>query len=262
MNRLFTELDLNKRRIILAITATTVFILSKIFDFIEVGSGNERNAYDFIFFIIDDYYFLTYFASMIFLVLIYNTTSKHEFCKYCLLRYGSKVNWYLNELLLLLLNAIFFTVVVVFICILVSIGKFSFNNSSVYISNIKSLKSIHPLILLSINLALLTAYLYLVGLVYFISNLRFKHNFLGAITSITLMVGVLNIIPYESRNAGLSKFNAVYNVMLASHDYINDMTQISFIFSIIFFISMISVLIILGYIFVKKWDIPLGDRTE
>lgn len=262
MNRLFTEMKFNKRATIFVTFVTIVFLLSRITSFIEATMGNERNMCDFIFYFIDDYFFITYFTSLMFLILIYYISKNHILCKYCVLKYESKTKWYMHQLGMIMYYAIFFTVTIIFICILIGFGKFSFNNKSIYISNIVSLKDKEPILLLLINAVFFTLYLCLIGFIYFISNLRFKHNILGTMSTVVIVVSILNVIPYENRNPYLYKFNIANNIILSSHNYIKGINQPSFTFSMFYFVVLIVLVIAIGYFYVKKCSIGLEDKQD
>lgn len=259
MNKLNDEVNINKQVILWVSISSIIFMLMKVYNFVSDTQGTHKYIYDFIFYTLSDYYFVSYYAVIMILLLVSYLSKKQSFYKYCLLKYKNKFEWYKNNLLILFGYCIFFTFAIIALCIIMSFGKFEFTNKSSYISSIITLREYNSFLLLCINLIFLILYLYILCLTFFISNLKFKNSFYGLITSIILVVGTLNILPHKIRNASVDKFNIVNNVVLSCHDYLRNNYAPTLLYSLVYLLSMTFGLIIFGYIYIYKFEINFGE---
>lgn len=263
MYKLNNEIRMNRRNISVCLGVSIIFILIRFSNFLGSEMGLKKNIYDFIFYLIGDFYFITFFISMMFLFMISYISRKRSFDKYCLLKYKNKFNWYKYNLKVLAVYSIGYVVLIIFICLLVGISTLSFTSESIYIEYIKNITKIDiqsNILLVVINLTFIIAYFYILGLLYFISNLRFKNSFWGFLISYGLVVGILNVTIHFLRNPLFYKISMVNNIMLAAHNSAVSRHSPSIGFSFIYFVVLICILIFIGRVIIKKFEITLGDN--
>lgn len=260
MLKYYDEFSINKKKVYILAAITTILCCVMFFKYLTTEIGKSKFIYDYIFYVFSDFYFVSYFTSMMFLYLIHYISKKDSFEQYKLLRFKNKIMWYKHKLIVLAAYAIGFVFFTLLVCILIGSSTLSFKNISLYINKIVTLKKYPLLTLVVINMSFLACYLYIIGLVYFISNIRARNSFIGFIVSYGLVVCILNIPIQFMRLKSIYKLSSVKNVLLGEHNTVFNKFSPSLLSSTIYFSSIILILILIGFIIVKKSDLHYGGK--
>ena len=234
-------------------------LLSLIFE------GKSYTVYDFIW---SNFSYLTlfYFTSLIFLIMIYNIFEKKNFYNYLSIKFASRQEMYIANILTALIFSIIFLMAINIISILM--GSFmSFNNSwSEYFfssssnkvnmafaeDNIKLVtESLTPLSYVFITNIFVILYLVFISILFIVFNLIFKKRALSFI-----LIIILNGINMAMDN---SRFLFTNNIYILNSKAI-EVTNGTYIISrLCYWIILILLVSFIGFILTKKKDCNFGD---
>ena len=234
-------------------------LLSLIFE------GKSYTVYDFIW---SNFSYLTlfYFTSLIFLIMIYNIFEKKNFYNYLSIKFASRQEMYIANILTALIFSIIFLMAINIISILM--GSFmSFNNSwSEYFFSTSSnnvnlafaedtiklvTESLTPLSYVFITNIFVILYLVFISILFIVFNLIFKKRALSFI-----LIIILNGINMAMDN---SRFLFTNNIYILNSKAI-EVTNGTYIISrLCYWIILILLVSFIGFILTKKKDCNFGD---
>ena len=258
--------------VLFKIHSTKLFIFLIILLIYEVSllslilSNNiNYNIYDFI---LSNYSYLSlyYFITLFFLIIIYNIFDKKNFYNYLNIKFNSRQQIYLANIITALVFSVAFIIIISFICMLM--GSFmKFNNSwSEYFFSTSSNKvnlaftedtiklvteTLTPLSYVFITNIFVMLYLVFISILFIVFNLIFKKRALSFISII-----ILNAI---NLTFDTSKFLFTNNIYLLNSKAIEVNNGTYIISRLCYWIILILLVSFIGFILTKKKDCNFGD---
>lgn len=230
-----------------------------------ISNGRSYNIYDFIW---SNFAYLTlfYFTSLIFLIMLYNIFEKKNFYNYLSIKFTSRQEIYIANVLTALFFSIIFILIINIIAMLM--GSFmSFDNSwSEHFFAVSSNKvnlafaddtvklvteSLTPISYVFITNIFVMLYLFFISILFIVFNLIFKKTALSFI-----LIIILNGINMAIDN---SKFLFTDNIYILNCKA-NEITNGTYITSRLgYWIILILLVFFIGVILTKKKDCNFGD---
>jgi len=270
----FKATILNKIRIRIIILTMVILILYSITNINKFGLN--FSIYNFVIFILNNPLNVTFIFTTCFLLLIIDLGNFKSNEAFCILRCGSRLNWYISKVLCIGISAVFFNLLVVFLIFISGIMKFSIKNS--WDSNIVLLSStdhnfnialniskellvaFSPLKSVIVSIGLLTLYLIVVGLLNFIINAIAKNNAVGFLSVEVIIFLSLIIYKKELLYNNLIKFILIKNALLQEHTFNNINFLSTLLFSFLYFLMIVIILKFIGFALFKRID--LDNKTK
>ncbi len=210
---------------------------------------------------------LFYMISLFYLIIIYQVCNNDNFSKYLFLKFKSRTQVFTINVLMIFVISFIFVGIINLACIIESIGNISFENTwSQYFFKVMSgtINSFHssegikilttkltPLSFVLYNNLFAIAYLFLIGLIFIVSNILLKKRMLSFAFTMAINVGSLAVdsIPGIVANLTFTKNVFVANATL------EQLKNNTFITSrLLYFGVLIVSLIVIGNILTKKLD--------
>lgn len=242
--------------------------------FLQNTTGFYTNWYDLAISLFSSYMNIAYFYFTIFLLFIYNITSKSDFYKYIFLRLGSKKKWYFYNVINVVISSVLFTILIIAQTILEGMVTLSFRNKwseySIHITNPERIRYLYspdtfsyvmnnmkPLKYIIISVFFILCFFCTIGFIYLIFSMVLKNKvitFFGV-----LAVNLINIFTYNFEISGFMDKSFYYNtaVITAEHKVLNNSI---FYDRFLYWIILILGLIIIGNIIKSRIDFEYGDN--
>lgn len=259
----YISFKINSTKLLIFFTILVIYQFSSLLSLIF--NGRSYNIYDFIWSNFA-YLALFYFTSLIFLIMLYNIFEKKNFYNYLSIKFTSRQEMYIANVLTALVFSIIFILSINIIAILM--GSFmSFDNSwSEYFfagaSNQVNLaftddtvklvtESLTPISYVFITNILVMLYLFFISILFIVFNLIFKKRTLSFI-----LIIILSAINMAFDN---SKFLFTDNIYILNSKA-SEVTNGTYITSRLgYWIILILVVSFIGFILTKKKDCSFGD---
>lgn len=259
----YISFKINSTKLLIFFTILVIYQFSSLLSLIF--NGRSYNIYDFIWSNFA-YLALFYFTSLIFLIMLYNIFEKKNFYNYLSIKFTSRQEMYIANVLTALVFSIIFILSINIIAILM--GSFmSFDNSwSEYFfagaSNQVNLaftddtvklvtESLTPISYVFITNILVMLYLFFISILFIVFNLIFKKRALSFI-----LIIILNAINMAFDN---SKFLFTDNIYILNSKA-SEVTNGTYITSRLgYWIILVLVVSFIGFILTKKKDCSFGD---
>lgn len=242
-----------------------IFNFTKYSDFMKRNDVGQANFYDLAMYNFYDHYSLAFFYFILFLLCIYNIISRKNFYKYVFLKFKSKKEWYLYNLLAIFVSSIIFTFFIFLQCFLEGFSNFNFDNKwssfslgfSLRLKGFRNItNSISPLSCLILLMIYLIFYFFAVGTIFLIFSMIL--NKIGAFV-LTLIINFLNIESFYGDIIG-SHISFYSNVIILSPDLMKKVNSNIIYYRAIYWIILIAVLVIIGDALKSKIDFKFGDN--
>lgn len=255
---------INSTKLLTFFTILVIFQFSLLLSLIF--NGRSYNVYDFIWSNFS-YLSLFYFTSLIFLLMLYNIFDKRNFYNYLSIKFTSRQEMYIANVLTALVFSITFIFAINIIAILM--GSFmNFDNSwSEYFCAISSnkvnlafdddtvkliTKSLTPISYVFITNVLVMLYFYFISILFIVFNLILKKRALSFI-----LIIILNGINMAFDN---NKFLFTDNIYILNSKA-SEITNGTYITSrLVYWIILIVLVFFIGIILTKKKDCNFGDQ--
>lgn len=210
---------------------------------------------------------LFYMISLFYLIIIYQVCNNDNFSKYLFLKFKSRTQVFTINVIMIFVISFIFVGIINLACIIESIGNISFENTwSQYFFQVMSgtINSFHlsegikilttkltPLSFVLYNNLFAIAYLFLIGLIFIVSNILFKKRMLSFVFTMAINVGSLAV---DSRPGIVANLTFTKNVFVANAT-LEQLKNNTFITSrLLYFGVLIVSLIIIGNVLTKKLD--------
>lgn len=250
--------------------ALITYVFSEYLLLLKYNNVSQLNIYDISISLSNSYLPIAYMLFLLFCLLYYNINSNKGFYKYVFLKNSSSMEWYKFNVYKIFLYSFTFATVIFSQCFLQGIIKLELNNSwSQYIVNLASnntitylynqemlsyiMKTFSPLTFVLINFFFVICFFIVIGLSIFILSLIIKNKIISF--SIMFFINCLNIVIYIG-DLGVDfirKISLYYNLIILSPP-IGDINAFSIVYRILYWIILITVLIIIGNIIKSKVD--------
>ncbi|CAG7838821.1 hypothetical protein CLOHAE12215_00188 [Clostridium haemolyticum] len=220
-------------------------------------SQNTCNVHDLILNVFNNYFTIFYLLYLLFSIFVLKIIVKQGFNSYIYIRFKTRNQWFFSKIKFIGLIALVYVLAIIGICALESIGHFSFSNSWSefglnYFKGSPIILKSTPLTSVFISSLLLFFYLFTFGLIIFVSSLFVKHNAFAFI--IGFIINSINMMGFLMNSPLFYKIGFCHNTMLSLHKSgINSMKP-SISYSFIYWIIVISILVLMGLKRINKID--------
>lgn len=263
----FFKVNLPSKKLIYILSVLVV--IYTLFNFIEISNNPYSELSDFIVKIFNNYFTIGYFLFAIYLLSIYNVSSKREVNKYILLRFKDKKKWYNNKLIIVGIISLIFVLFVLGICLLQGGANLSFQSGwSEYFKLTKSMQynseivdyiisKITPLNLIILNVIYWILYFFTMGTIFFITSIIFKKRVLAIGT--TIFVNCLSILMYRSDLVYIERLSPLYNVIILGRDLQSNIIS-SLYTPFLYWFFILLIIYIIGRVVINKIDFEFGEN--
>ncbi len=234
-----------------------IFIALSFFKFREflLDTNLEKNFFDYILFIFNDFFVLFYMISVVFMIIMYPIAQiKREM----VIRFQDRKDWFKTAVGCVFMIALIMMAVLLIIMLLQALITLKFNNGwseyalYKYAKYEMELSLMNPLSLVLSNLLLVFLYLSTLGLIFFVSNIYIGNSVFALLITIGINCG--SIIIFLSRLSSFYFITFVNNTIFFDNFLSKSSNNIGFIYSLAYWLILIGLLLLGGRSKVCKLD--------
>lgn len=253
-----TSVSFTKKFINIFISLNIVIIFLKFWEFITI-SPLQKNVYDLFMYILNDYFFVVYLLTFLVIILFYRFCPNNKVHEYFILKYRNKIEWYFLNIFSIFFITIIYAFGIVLLLILISVINLDFQNIwsefaiEKYSLSISTLEYFSPLSIVIYNFILVYLYILTLSLMIFCSYIIFQSTTMSLL--LPILFTIFGVLTFLGKISWLYPFSFTSHTLIDIVDFHEKGVIGSFVPSILYWIILISTLIIIGFINIKKIDL-------